>query len=76
MHSILLIVNRYICNIDEHLSERHHREVIWDQSPSIVALLSINKPVVFGDVCFMPDSNYRMTPISFMVHFSVRPHFL
>lgn len=38
LHSLLLMCNRYICSIDEELSETDRR----DQSPSIIVL---NKPV-------------------------------
>lgn len=43
LHSTLLMFNSYIWSIDEHLSERDLREVIGNQSPSIVALPSTKK---------------------------------
>ncbi len=53
LHSILLIFNRYICSIEEQLSERDRREVIWNQSPSIVALQSTNRLILICNVCFV-----------------------
>lgn len=42
MYSTRLMFDRYIWSIDEHLSERDLRDVIGEQSPSIVAQPNID----------------------------------